>query len=246
MKDLTTHFSAQAKREADIVRLTEELKEINKALMEFNYAARADLIAAFDAGETTGDPLQDELIRCFGLNRRAIEKAVKLNRRITEAAGKEMHIKISYQIDGGIRSSFEREEPVMRTGHIFGTLSGAPLALQARRLSLVIPFERYVVEGFRTGEGIFEGPLAVSGSGEQPSALTLIEAITGIDEFTPEDLALPLVVDHRHSLAMILVNDEVEEDRSEPFGFIPDIVRLRKRLHEPDKALELIEADNPS
>jgi hypothetical protein len=144
----------------------------NAGLRAFNDATKKQFARELLSDKTTGDPLTDEIVRWFGLDKNAIDKILAFNESLIK--GKEILIAVSRQ--ECIRHvMFSRpgceNEYATFTGYIYGLLSGEGLVIKqdggkSRHTKITLPLKRYVKWNFRQGNtGIpLGGPLVVDGN----------------------------------------------------------------------------------
>ncbi len=158
-------------------KLSDYLKGLKKRLVE---------------GETTGDPLQDELILRFGLFSKAeLKKVVEFSKVLENSKGAELVIYARHEQTIRhvmIPTPGDENESATVWGFVFGILSGERLRI-GETGNLIIPFARYfnnipwqrepeerILEPFELGEaGLLSGP----------TPFDFIQAIWATEDPTP-------------------------------------------------------------
>lgn len=139
----------------------------NKTLNEFNEKAKKQVVRELSRGKTTGDPLTDEIVAVFGLDKAVIDRILTFNKELMR--GKEILVTVPYQTRFRFGSSLRDDDFTDHTGFIFGILSGDRIMLktnEGRALgghSVDLPLRRYIKWGFErnNSETPVVGPLTI-------------------------------------------------------------------------------------
>lgn len=223
--DMDAVFREQAAMETDIARINASLDQEKGRLMTWNANAKDRLTESIKAGGSTGDSLQDEIIQCFGLDKKMIDQLLAFSKSLVEAKGTELMIAISYQkhvFFGGCFGGGDRDSDFVTSwGHIFGTLSGERLKLSPEKLSMTIPFSRYLLRGFEHEEdrASTTEPLTIINGALEPSTFTMLTGIMGLEE--------------KSSQIVILVGQDIKYENLRGVRLILDLEGLKKQLQNP-------------
>ncbi len=144
-------WSIQRSIEADVARSEQILALKNQQLKSFNQRNKEEIRKSLDLGRTTGDPLLDQLLRYFGLDRPKINAVMVWNQRMIDGAGQEMLILIPY-----LQQVNWQLTPIEALGKIYGILSGDPLEVKTTfqgdvltEICLTVPFSRFTLKNFQ-------------------------------------------------------------------------------------------------
>lgn len=243
--DLAAFLTGQRLIETLIDDLNSQLALANIELREFNAKTKEQIIAELNAGATTGDPLQDEIIRHFGLDGKAIDKITAFSRRLVAAAGRELLIAIPYRK----QKKFPMFGPVgpdcftACCGYVLGILSGESLRLKTSpESSLEFPFKCYIVSGFEDQRDSHGGPTALTISSQRfrLNPLTILESIVGYEQHLEVEGRYGL--SFGNSVTIVLRENERVCGESLPDGWSFEIENLEKRLMMPTPE-EVIQAE---
>ena len=237
--DLGQFIVDQAIIETSVRVLNSKLKAEIERLSKFNSEAKDAITKAIKAGQTTGDPLQDEIIMCFGLDREVIGKILAFSKKLVDAKGKEFLIAISYQKQMCFRlmgRGHSDDDFMTCWGYVFGTLSGERLKLEvkseAENWIMTIPFSRHIINGFEHTEDreSTEGPVTVSGCLLEPSTLTILSSIMGTQTELGSALSKSLRTCARN--VVILLGDEINytDLRKTETGCLLNLEDIKERL----------------
>jgi hypothetical protein len=123
-----------------------DLTAAQEALNQFETSTKAAMQAAFAAGQSTGNPLQDELLAYYGPNLTAIERALAFNCRLQANIGEEILLIFERYERICWGGSARREDFSPNRGYALGVLGTGRLCLSrlADRTFVVIPCTRHV------------------------------------------------------------------------------------------------------
>lgn len=233
--DLTQYWQIQTALQRQITYRTEALNNAKKALSDSDSAAQQDFISRIENGETTGDPLQDELLKHFGFSKDLLDGVLAFSQRLVAAKGKELLLQTTYEVRYRFGSEIRPGDIGTVHGYVLGILSGNPLIMNPPGCEelldphIVLPFERYVTMNHQDDRrnGTFSGPLRVSESHHEPSTHSLLHAIWKMSESYPSS-------DTGCHRILIFVGDEIPSgDTIVIDQKLIDISYLRKDLSTP-------------
>lgn len=229
--ELEDFFLKQSGLQRDIGEAMQKVNVAQTMLSAFNEDAKTALIESLGLGYSTGDPLRDEVLQIFGLDKEILDKVVAFNDRLIKSRGKEMIAVFPYRqrIRFGGPGDKRESDYANCEGYVFGVLSGERLKLTRSGenrwddLKAMIPFDRHVVWGFngnRTTGALRPkiGVVTLCGHSflnilDEPNAGTFISGIIGGKEAD----------------ASILIGEEVERGMLK-FQFT-ELKEIRKVLH---------------
>lgn len=169
--DLAKVFAEQNVLETVIREAEAALSSSRSQLQAFNQHKKEELVGELLAGQTTGDPLQDEIVSVFGADRNAIVKILAFNQKLMEGQGILIAVHRSECFKHVmIPTPSNQNEYITRTGYIYGIPSGERLVIRRceeklprwQSNAVVLPFKRYAKWGFERGDTEFpvEGNLS--------------------------------------------------------------------------------------
>jgi hypothetical protein len=181
---LGVFFAQQKAHEDEVAARQKHLDEAVASLNAFNGEKKEEIRAALEAGATTGDPLQDEIVRSFGLWEQTLAKLTEFSRQLVAHKGKEFAIVCDYQrrIRFTMLPSDSGESDFFGTRSvIFGVLSGDRLRLTDSDISagFVFPFSRYAEWDGGDPVAYFSEPKTVISLGAHLNGANLFDAIMG-------------------------------------------------------------------
>jgi hypothetical protein len=150
--DLRPCWGLQKQRRDKVIQLEQQLIEAQKSAAAAASDWKEVIIGGLDAGQTTGDSFQDELIRWLGLgDKDAFDKFVAFNQRLVESKGQEFLLMCSYQVQTVF--SLDSNDYTTCWGNVFGILSGDPIRISLSPFeTMTLPLERCVAWGWQAGE----------------------------------------------------------------------------------------------
>jgi hypothetical protein len=166
-------FKQQEVLKKKVVEAEKTLAGRNAGLRVFNDATKKQLARELSSGQTTGNPLMDEIVRWFGLDKNAIDKILAFNESLTK--GKEILIAVPRrQCTKNVMFPTEscQNEYSTFVGYIYGIPSGRRIKMELDEkasfiaYSVILPLQKYVKWDFGRDdiETPTEGPLIVDGS----------------------------------------------------------------------------------
>jgi hypothetical protein len=156
-----------------VIETQKALKDQMDTLARFNICTKDELAILIRSGQTTGDPLTDEAILLFGLDKAKIDRILAFDKSLVE--GKEILIAVHRRVCTK-HVMFDtptcHNEYATMTGYIYGTLSGEKLVMKRTseepqsKPDVVLPLTRYVKWDFERNNIVLPavGPLVLSGS----------------------------------------------------------------------------------
>ena len=199
--DLGQYFDKQATKAEAVTKAQEALKAKMEVLMQFNKQAKVEIFDALSSGKTTVDPLTDEVILLFGLNRGFIERILAFNIRLI--AGKKILIAVHRRdcIKHVIMPSPGNEsEYATSTGYIYGILTGRKLVIKRKceqppsDIEMILPVARYVMWGFGQNGNNTETPVEkplVIGRGNFGSLSCMNLLLSIVNDALPREICEP-------------------------------------------------------
>lgn len=228
--DLPEWFRRQEEFQYKVTEAEKQAVAARSRLYEASEDIKRIVLRELDQGQSTGDVVQDEAFRIFGLNKQVLDKLVAFSDRLIHSKGKEMLAIFPYQMQ--VRFSGpgdERKSDYQECrGYILGILSGERLELAESKdniwdgLKVVLPFERHVTWGFNINHnaGALQpkiGKVTLCGFSipnlGEPSADSFINSVIGEKDAT----------------VSIFVGDDTE-DQSQRLH-LPELIEIRKVLN---------------
>ncbi len=147
--DLERIFVGKDLLEARVKESQEELKRKMEELQAFKDQKKQEIIQELSSGKTTGDPLYDELLYLYGLNKDSTDKILAWNEKFKSAT--EILFVVSWSVcvkHVMIPSPHSSNEYATHSGYVYGIPSGERLELHLGKslsdLKILVPFKRYV------------------------------------------------------------------------------------------------------
>jgi hypothetical protein len=242
-KLLKSHWLSHKFKKSRIDNIITELAEAKRDLAKGAETARLDITRLIAAGDTTGDPLEDELVSWPGLNdEKAFTAFVDFSRKLVEAKGRELLLICRYKIQRCWRELCEprNEDFIDRCGYVLGILSGERVRISSSlHETISLPFEKHFAWGWK---GQRESGQTVIGALElesfiEPSVHAFRDFVIGD---RPKTATLPTNASVKEQMKLfILIGDEIMEEalRHSKSGLtLKDLETVRKGLYAPTEA----------
>ncbi len=190
--------------------------------------AKEAMIAKLDAGETTGDPLHDQLLRLYGFKRESIDPVLILNKKLRNNQDKLLAMLLAETRETGmVQSEQYRTHYTLYIGLIEGELMFEPTEYSP--ISYVLPIQRF----FKTD------PTGIHANGE----FVRKRLITGVGKNGEKDVI------HLNLHGNPFVNGEIRRGMSQAWFYVGDEIEpsLRQRnvfqsLFDEEKLSRYIES----